>query len=176
MGEPLDVGDPNRRHPGLVPSGMSLADEMQMNQYAIAHRMSMDSMIANGGLALGPQLMIPMDMVGDGPMHMDPQMGGDHFAALAQGAPMAAGGIPGDYGTMSSGSILTEFTKRRNWSQRILEELQDFLHILTPTGKIVYASPSCQTLTGFDPSDLINKVITEYIHQDDSALWVSVRI
>lgn len=153
---------------------MSLADEMQLNEYAaVQHRMNMEPMLANGGLGLGPSLMMPMDMVPDGTMTMDPQMGGgDHFATLSQTTAMGPGGMPGDYGGMSGGSILTEFTKRRNWSQRILEELQDFLHILTPEGKIVYASTSCQALTGFGPTDLMNKLITDYIHPDDAALWV----
>ena len=40
-----------------------------------------------------------------------------------------AGPLPTGFGiqpTQSSGSTLTEFTKRRNWSQRVLEELKDF--------------------------------------------------
>src|SRR5436305_15156987 len=45
-----------------------------------------------------------------------------------------AGPLPTGFGvqsTLSGGSTLTEFTKRRNWPQRVIEELKDFLHILT---------------------------------------------
>lgn len=88
---------------------------------------------------------------------------------------IGAGPLPTGFGMSSSnptGSTLTEFTKRRNWSQRIIEELRDFLHILTPDGRIVYVSPSCKTLTGWDPSQLINRVVTEFIHQDDSSIFI----
>ncbi|KAI5850629.1 hypothetical protein BZA05DRAFT_59024 [Tricharina praecox] len=103
---------------------------------------------------------------------LDPQLSsvGDQFAALATTSPLTA--MPNEFGGLGGGSTLTEFTKRRNWSQRILEELQDFLHVLTPTGKVVYASPSSRALTGFGVEELIGKFITDFIHEDDSALFV----
>ena len=63
-----------------------------------------------------------------------------------------AGPLPTGFGTQTNvngGSTLTDFTKRRNWSQRVLEELKDFLHILTPDGRILYVSPSAESLTGY---------------------------
>ena len=62
-----------------------------------------------------------------------------------------AGPLPTGFGmsVAQSTSTLTEFTKRRNWSQRIIEELKDFLHILTPDGRILYVSPSCKAMTGY---------------------------
>ncbi|KAH7138358.1 hypothetical protein B0J11DRAFT_514203 [Dendryphion nanum] len=102
---------------------------------------------------------------------------GDAFA-LAQEALLTgvgAGPLPTGFGAPNmntSGSTLTEFTKRRNWSQRVLEELRDFLHILTPDGRILYASPSCKSLTGFDPNQLVGRFIGEFIHPDDSGLFV----
>lgn len=69
-------------------------------------------------------------------------------------------------------STLTEFTKRRNWSQRIIEELKDFLHILTPDGRILYASPSGKGITGHDPQTLIGKFIGEFVHPDDSGIFM----
>jgi PAS domain S-box-containing protein len=86
-----------------------------------------------------------------------------------------AGPLPTGFGAPSlnpSGSTLTEFTKRRNWSQRVLEELRDFLHILTPDGRILYVSPSCKALTGWDPAQLIGRFIGEFIHPDDSGIFV----
>lgn len=80
-----------------------------------------------------------------------------------------AGPLPTGFGTQTSangGSTLTDFTKRRNWSQRVLEELKDFLHILTPDGRILYVSPSGRHLTGYDPDELIGKFIVDFIHPD----------
>ncbi|KAK1807212.1 white collar 2 type of transcription factor, partial [Friedmanniomyces endolithicus] len=65
-----------------------------------------------------------------------------------------------------------EFTKRRNWSRRIIEELKDFLHILTPDGRILYVSPSCKAITGRKPHSLIGKFICEYVHPDDGGIFM----
>jgi len=86
-----------------------------------------------------------------------------------------AGPLPTGFGaqsTLSGGSTLTEFTKRRNWSQRVVEELKDFLHILTPDGRILYLSPSGKQLTGYPAEELVGKFIVDYIHPDDSGIFV----
>lgn len=86
-----------------------------------------------------------------------------------------AGPLPTGYGAQSGfsgGSTLTEFTKRRNWSQRVLEELRDFLHILTPDGRILYVSPSSKSLTGYTSEELVNRFLVDYIHPDDSGIFL----
>jgi PAS domain S-box-containing protein len=86
-----------------------------------------------------------------------------------------AGPLPTGFGTqsvVSGGSTLTEFTKRRNWSQRVVEELKDFLHILTPDGRIIYLSPSGEPLTGYSREELVGKFIVDFIHPDDSGIFV----
>ncbi|KAG9235442.1 hypothetical protein BJ875DRAFT_529048 [Amylocarpus encephaloides] len=88
---------------------------------------------------------------------------------------IGAGPLPTGFGVQSNvggGSTLTEFTKRRNWSQRIVEELKDFLHILTPDGRIVYLSPSVKQLTGYTQEELIGKFVVDFIHPDDSGIFV----
>ncbi len=98
--------------------------------------------------------------------------------SMANGSQMTgagAGPLPTGYGAQSGfsgGSTLTEFTKRRNWSQRVLEELKDFLHILTPDGRILYVSPSSRSLTGYISDELIGKFLVDYIHPDDSAIFL----
>jgi PAS domain S-box-containing protein len=90
------------------------------------------------------------------------------------GAP-GAGPLPTGFGAPNmntSGSTLTEFTKRRNWSQRVLEELRDLLHILTPDGRVLYVSPSCKALTGWEPSHVMGRFINEFIHPDDIGIFV----
>ena len=88
---------------------------------------------------------------------------------------VGAGPLPTGYGVQpfaNAGSTLTEFTKRRNWSQRVLDELKDLLYILTPDGRLLYVSPSAKTLTGFEQQELTGKFISEYIHPDDSGLFI----
>ena len=104
----------------------------------------------------------------DGGFALQQQDGGSMSVAGAGPLPTGFGVQP----NQSSGSTLTEFTKRRNWSQRVLEELKDFLHILTPDGRILYVSPSCKSLTGHDPSQIQGKFIGEFIHPDDSGIFV----
>lgn len=86
-----------------------------------------------------------------------------------------AGPLPTGFGAPqppNTGSMLTEFTKRRNWSQRVLEELKDLLYILTSDGRVLYISPSSKAITGYEPSDLTGKFIIDFIHNDDSGLFV----
>jgi PAS domain S-box-containing protein len=98
-----------------------------------------------------PESNMPMNGVGAGPLPTD-------FAAQN-----------GHYPT--STSTLTDFTKRRNWSQRVVEELKDLMYILTPEGRILYVSPSAKQLTGYNPQDLIGKSVSEFVHPDDSSLY-----
>jgi PAS domain S-box-containing protein len=85
-----------------------------------------------------------------------------------------AGPLPTGFGAQSNlgGSTLTEFTKRRNWSQKVVEELKDFLHILTPDGRLVYLSPSGKQLTGYSSEELVGKFVVDFIHPDDSGIFV----
>ncbi|EXJ87317.1 hypothetical protein A1O3_04276 [Capronia epimyces CBS 606.96] len=86
-----------------------------------------------------------------------------------------AGPLPAGFAVQSSqnsGSTLTEFTKRRNWSQRVIEELKDLMYILTPDGRLLYVSPSAKNLTGYDAADLVGKPISDFIHPDDSNLFI----
>lgn len=99
----------------------------------------------------------------------------DAIGSNAQMTGAGAGPLPTGFGVhanVGGGSTLTEFTKRRNWSQRVLEELKDFLHILTPDGRILYVSPSGKLLTGYSSEELVSKFIVDYIHPDDSGIFV----
>ncbi|KAI5784283.1 hypothetical protein FPQ18DRAFT_310212 [Pyronema domesticum] len=160
-------------------SGLSVND-LRMQQH-MGYGGTGGSLMSNGvgddgSMLEAPMSFNPMGMT-EGPMgglvnsQMPPGVGvPDQYASLVSNSPMGA--MTGDYGNLGGGSTLTEFTKRRNWSQRILEELQDFLHVLTPDGKIVYASPSSKPLTGFEVNELLGKFIHDFIHDDDSALFL----
>ncbi|RVD86983.1 uncharacterized protein DFL_005233 [Arthrobotrys flagrans] len=103
------------------------------------------------------------------PLHFDMEMQLDSVVPGPGGAAGAGQGVVAGGG---GGSTLTEFTKRRNWSQRIIEELQDLLCILTPSGKIRYTSPNTKNITGFTTDELLGRMITEFIHTDDSHIFV----
>lgn len=89
---------------------------------------------------------------------------------------IGAGPLPAGFGQQpggpNGGSTLTEFTKRRNWAQRTIEEIKDFLHILDHNGRIAYVSASAKTLTGYDSDELVGKIFKDFLHPDDYALWV----
>lgn len=97
---------------------------------------------------------------------------GEKQIAVAGAGPLPTGPPFAAQSTLAAGSTLTEFMKRRNWSQRVVEELKDFLHILTPDGRILYLSPSGIQLTGYPTEELVGKFIVDYIHPDDSGIFV----
>lgn len=68
----------------------------------------------------------------------------------------------------STGSAAAnDFTRRKGWSNRVVDELLDFAHVLDPTGKIMYATNSIQSLTGWSPSELKGKSIYDIVHSQD---------
>jgi PAS domain S-box-containing protein len=88
-------------------------------------------------------------------------------------APPGAGPLPTGYlHQASTGSTLTEFTKRRNWSKLLLEELRDLMLILSPDGRIYHVSPSHKQLTGYEHYELLHKFMGDFIHDDDKGMFV----
>ncbi|RKF79779.1 Cutinase gene palindrome-binding protein [Golovinomyces cichoracearum] len=89
---------------------------------------------------------------------------------------VGAGPLPTDFGMLPvqerNYNGVSDFTKRRNWPQRIIEEIKDFLHILTPDGRIIFVSASVKQLTGYSKEELKDKFIIDYIHPDDSGLFI----
>jgi PAS domain S-box-containing protein len=63
--------------------------------------------------------------------------------------------------------MAAEFTKRPSWSQLVLGGLPDFLHVLTPDRRILYASPSCKAVTGYEPTELQGRFVSTFIHPED---------
>ncbi|KAI8357329.1 MADB protein [Choanephora cucurbitarum] len=60
-----------------------------------------------------------------------------------------------------------EFTRRKNWSQNILEELRDVIHVLSSDLNILYCSPASREFLGYQPTELVGHSFTEFIHVDD---------
>ncbi|KFY47056.1 hypothetical protein V494_00190 [Pseudogymnoascus sp. VKM F-4513 (FW-928)] len=74
--------------------------------------------------------------------------------------------------SQSGSTAGNEFTKNRNWMQQIVEELKDLIHILAVDGRVLYISDGVKQLTGYSPEDIIGKSIVDFIHPDDSAMFV----
>ncbi|KAI8882660.1 hypothetical protein K501DRAFT_295148 [Backusella circina FSU 941] len=66
----------------------------------------------------------------------------------------------------------TDFRRRKNWSERILVELTGLLHVLSPTGKILYCSESTQELTGYRPHELVGQSLMDFLHVDDIDVFI----
>lgn len=97
---------------------------------------------------------------------------GDENVPGAGPPPMSSFGL-NQPAAMPGGSTLTEFTKRRNWPAKVVEELKDLLMILDQNGRVKHASPSVSALTGFVADELNERLLREFIHQDDCALFLS---
>jgi PAS domain S-box-containing protein len=70
----------------------------------------------------------------------------------------------GSFATASPGD---DFVYLAAFQQLVLERTHDLITVLDPTGTIVYASPSWQTMTGWDPDGLVGTPILELVHPDD---------
>ncbi|KUL84665.1 hypothetical protein ZTR_06730 [Talaromyces verruculosus] len=80
---------------------------------------------------------------------------------------------PDDSGFQKSAtSAVTDFTRRRNWTQRILAEMQDILIVLSSDGKVLYCSPAIQPITKYEPKDLDGKFLSEFVHDDDRTSFI----
>ncbi|KAI8987046.1 hypothetical protein BDB01DRAFT_784386 [Pilobolus umbonatus] len=60
-----------------------------------------------------------------------------------------------------------EFTRRKNWSMNVLEELRDVIHVLSSDLNILYCSPASREFLGYQPAELMGHSFTDYIHVDD---------
>jgi len=68
-------------------------------------------------------------------------------------------------------NVMNHFTGSKEGFQRLLYELDDFLHVLSPTGTILYASPSISQYLQYSPDDVHGKSISNYIHPEDVGVF-----
>lgn len=69
-------------------------------------------------------------------------------------------------------NAVTDFTRRRNWTRRILEEMKDMLLILSSDGRILYASPATKFVTNLEPDHLNRNFLTNSLHDDDKTVFL----
>ncbi|KAL7939481.1 hypothetical protein V8C35DRAFT_286758 [Trichoderma chlorosporum] len=99
----------------------------------------------------------------------------DQFNTVANDIP-GAGPLPAasfSPATMPSSNPLTEFTKRRNWPAKVVEEIRDLLQILDSNGRIRYMSPSITALAGYTTDEVQDTFLKHLIHPDDQGVLVS---
>lgn len=102
--------------------------------------------------------------------NFQPQFNSESFLPnLTEETDIRTSSTPTGLGALTTfgGAHLTDFTKRKNWPLRILGELKDFLHVVSPTGKFLFCSPSSHEMVGFSPEELVGRFVTEFIHVDD---------
>ncbi|KAF6818725.1 GATA zinc finger [Colletotrichum sojae] len=97
---------------------------------------------------------------------------GDDASSVVGAGPPPAGGF-NSQALQQAGSTLTEFTKRRNWPAKVVEELKDFLQILDANGRIRYVSPSILNLTGYAAEEITDNFLKDYVHPDDVGVFVA---
>ena len=96
-------------------------------------------------------------------------------ATTADFVPGAGPLPPGSFAQMSlsGGTTSTDFTKRRNWPAKVVEELKDFLHILDANGRIKYASSSILSISNYTADEIQDVFLKDLIHPDDQGVFVS---
>jgi len=102
--------------------------------------------------------------------------GASPFPASEADALVPGLGARSSFGSVSNlpgGSTLTEFTKRKNWAAKVVEELRDLLQVLDSKGRISHVSPSITALTGYQADDVTNRFLRDLIHPDDLGVFVS---
>jgi PAS domain S-box-containing protein len=62
-----------------------------------------------------------------------------------------------------------DFVYLAAFQQLVLERSNDLITVVDPAGAIVYASPSWQTVLGWDPDALLGMPVLELVHPDDQA-------
>ncbi|KAK1547472.1 GATA zinc finger [Colletotrichum paranaense] len=97
---------------------------------------------------------------------------GDDTSSVVGGGPMPSSGF-NSQALQQAGSTLTEFTKRRNWPAKVVEELKDFLQILDANGRIRFVSPSILNLTGYTADEILDTFLKELVHPDDQGVYVA---
>jgi len=93
----------------------------------------------------------------------------DMAPSMAGAGPLTVTGMS----TAPGSSVLTEFTKRRNWPAKVVEELGDLLHILDANGNIKHVSPSVKRLLGYNSDEVLNKFLSDFLHPDDVGVFTS---
>ncbi|BFZ59281.1 hypothetical protein YB2330_000287 [Saitoella coloradoensis] len=121
---------------------------------------------------------------GSGSMQMQQRLGMPSNMTPAQSQQIAPAPIPvpqpvaaSPMGYFGSGAPLVETMTdgedpegvRRFWDKLLLENSDDVLHVLSPKGVFLYASPSCKSVLKYEPEDMVGKSMSDFVHSSDLA-------
>ena len=77
-------------------------------------------------------------------------------------------------------AMFTDITDRRNMElalaeserkfREMAERINDVLFVVNASGKVTYVSPSCATVFGWQPDDMIDRQFNSFIHESEAAL------
>ncbi|CAG8464660.1 8443_t:CDS:2 [Paraglomus occultum] len=56
---------------------------------------------------------------------------------------------------------------RRIWNKTLLEQSDDFIHVLSLKGIFLYCSPSCRQMLEYEPEELVGKSLSTICHPSD---------
>ncbi|KAI1167130.1 hypothetical protein F5B18DRAFT_525675 [Nemania serpens] len=138
-----------------------------------------------GDLTSPPEQAFPRVSNPTSPSPLASADGPSRFSSIPDGSPVGApakpplvtgfGGSPMQQPAQQApiGSALTEFTKRRNWPAKVIEELKDVLYILDANGRIKYVTPNIASLIGYEGVELIDTFLKEVVHPDDMGTFTS---
>ncbi|KXS18876.1 hypothetical protein M427DRAFT_53357 [Gonapodya prolifera JEL478] len=65
-------------------------------------------------------------------------------------------------------SVINHFTSSKEGYRRLLQELDDWLFVISPQGQFLYASPSTKKHVGYSPEELVGKALRNILHVEDA--------
>ena len=67
-------------------------------------------------------------------------------------------------------AVISHFTANKDGYQRLINEIDDLLIVLSASANILFASSSILTFTDFSPSEVVGRPLMGLIHPDDASL------
>ena len=61
----------------------------------------------------------------------------------------------------------SDLTGGRGWTQHVLDEVKDMVLLLSSVGRVLYASPSCLSITGYTEKQIKGRPLSQFVHEDD---------
>ncbi|SAM02839.1 hypothetical protein [Absidia glauca] len=68
-------------------------------------------------------------------------------------------------------SDVSQLYAERHWSEQLLNDNNVFLFVLSAHGDILYCSDACKGLTGYEPTDVVGHMISDFVHPDDHSVF-----
>ncbi|CAO1622048.1 unnamed protein product [Sympodiomycopsis kandeliae] len=92
-----------------------------------------------------------------------------HMGGSAASHPPGLGSavLRGQDPAISGSAAANDFTRRKGWVGRVVDELLDFAHVLDTEGNFMYATNSVQALTGWKATELKGMNIYNLVHPQD---------